>query len=130
MKKELNRREELERSSLEDHRRELDNVSLLVKQKEEEIKGIFAQHDAELEKVKEQFRQEYAVLLEKYHVQNARFRACNAKDGSSDTEDFSSKESFAQLEAEYRAFKRYFESQWKLAKKRIRREVLGKKSDE
>ena len=40
--------------------------------------------------------------------------------------DFTSKEGFALLEAEYYAFKRFYDAQWKLAKARIRREKLAK----
>lgn len=128
--RELSRREALERSNAQEYRRELDNASRLVRQKEEEIKQTVANYEAELEKLNDRFRAEYEALAEKYHLQSARLRAVRAGDGASDTEeDFSSKEAFAELEAEYRAFKRFFESQWRIAKKRIRRDQLWKKAD-
>ena len=40
---------------------------------------------------------------------------------------FLSKEEFLNLEAEYNAFKKYFESCWKETKKQIRRKELWKK---
>lgn len=42
-------------------------------------------------------------------------------------DDFTSKERFMELEAEFRAFEEFFETQWKYTKKRIRQEILGKK---
>ena len=42
-------------------------------------------------------------------------------------DDFTSKERFLELEAEFRAFEELFEKQWKYTKKRIRKEILGKK---
>lgn len=130
MKKELHRREELDRANAEKHRRELDEASQLVIQKDNEQKQTVAHYEEELEKLNTHFRAEYAALAEKYHLQKARLRANGNEDGASDTEeDFSSKEAFAGLEAEYRAFKRFFKSQWKIAKKRIRRDRLWKKAD-
>ena len=41
-------------------------------------------------------------------------------------EAFYTKESFAQLEAEYDAFRRFFQKQWKIARKQIRKEQLGR----
>lgn len=78
---------------------------------------------SELEELNNRFRGEYSALAEEYHLASARLRAQN---GESD-EDFSSKEDFARLEAEYRAFTSFFEKQWSLAKKRIRRDSLRKK---
>lgn len=43
-------------------------------------------------------------------------------------DDFTSKERFMELEAEFRAFEAFFETQWKYTKKRIRKEILGKKT--
>jgi hypothetical protein len=45
----------------------------------------------------------------------------------SDDEDLSDRESFARLDAQYQALRRFRAKQWKKAKKRIRKELLWKK---
>ena len=45
-------------------------------------------------------------------------------------EDFTSKERFLELEKEYEAFEELFRTQWGYTKKRIRRDILGRKSKE
>jgi hypothetical protein len=80
------------------------------------------QHAAELQKQRQQDLQKYEALNQQYRLAKARLRGQeqpNAEDCS--------KESFAELEAEYQAFQRYFEQQWKLTKKQIRKELLWKK---
>ena len=42
-------------------------------------------------------------------------------------DDFTSKERFLELEAEFKAFEQLFETQWKYTKKRIWKEILGKR---
>ena len=132
MKEELKRREWLERASGEKHRVELDQAKLLIHQKNEEIETISAEYEAKLETLNEQFRTEYATLAEKYHLLHARIHAIQSKDVAwdSDEEDFSTKEAFAKLEAEYRAFRRFFNAQWKIAKQRIRENKFKKKSNQ
>lgn len=88
----------------------------------EEAQKKVSELRAELDELNERFREEYSALAEKYHLASARLRA---RDGEND-EDFTSKEDFARLEAEYLAFKSFFDKQWSLAKKRIRREGLRK----
>ena len=44
-------------------------------------------------------------------------------------EDFTSKERFMELEKEFAAFEKLFKTQWGFTKKRIRKEILGKKPE-
>lgn len=129
MNHELSRREAAERMNDEAHRKELDKAALLVRQKDDELSKTAARYQEEIARLDERFRAEYAALSEKYHLLSARQRADKEGDGGSE-EDFTSKEAFAELEAEYRAFKRFFEAQWRLAKKKIRRDQLWKKKDQ
>ena len=43
------------------------------------------------------------------------------------SEDYTSRERFVELEAQYKAFNTYFQEQWKLTKKQIRKEILWAK---
>ena len=123
-KKELLRQQELSRLDLTKHRHELDTASLLVRQKDDEVKKAIANCQATLERQRASFEAEYSALAQKYHLLNARTHAKKAKEDLSNMEDMSSKESFRELEAEYRAFKLYFDTQWKKAKKEIRKKEL------
>ena len=61
-------------------------------------------------------------------MQCARVRGAKlAEGGAEKPETTLSKEEFLNLEAEYNAFKKYFESCWKETKKQIRRKELWKK---
>lgn len=77
--------------------------------------------EAEYQRQKQEFLDEYEVLKEKYHL------ACAVSRSFSDSEDCSSREAFEQLDAQYRAFRRFYNKQWKLARKQIRKEMLWKK---
>lgn len=131
MKDELHQRDLRERAVAAQHQKALDDLHLTISEKEAAMQTLIADHAAELESLTEKFRQEYAALAEEYHLQGARLHAMQAQSGTTDQgEDCSSKEAFAKLEAEYSAFKRFFNAQWKIAKKRIRRDHLWKKSDQ
>ncbi len=83
------------------------------------------QHAAELEKQKQQDLQKFEELNQQYRLAKARLHTQEQPNPEG-----CSKESFAELEAEYQAFQRYFEKQWKLTKKQIRKEMLwNKKKD-
>ena len=107
------------------HAQQLQDVQAAVdriKAQKAEEQRSFAE---ELERQKQNFSQEYGVLLEKYRLLSARSRAAaELEDTQITDEPFCGKEAFAGLEAEYEAFKRYFDRQWKLAKKQIRKEKL------
>lgn len=82
--------------------------------------------DAALERQRQEFLQEYETLGERYRLANARYRGLVQKSGGEE-EPCLTKEAFAELEAEYEAFQRYFDRQWKMVKKQIRKEKLWKK---
>ncbi|MBQ7344810.1 MAG: hypothetical protein IJW45_01950 [Oscillospiraceae bacterium] len=85
----------------------------------EEAQQRFAQ---ELEQQKQEFLREHGALAEKYRLANARNR-----DLSPDAGDCCTKEAFGELEKEFEAFRRFYEKQWKLTKKQIRKEKLWDK---
>ena len=64
---------------------------------------------------------EYEALKEKYHL------ACAMGRNLETAEDCSSREAFEALEAQYKAFGRFYDRQWKLARKKIRKDTLWKK---
>lgn len=67
---------------------------------------------------------EYEDLLEKHLTSEALVKALRAEKGSSNG-DFSDKAGFDQLEKEYKAFTRFYNSEWAQAKKKIRKNILN-----
>lgn len=87
--------------------------------------------NAQLEQQRQDFSLAYETLAEKYRLSNARVHALLHKQGLQISDaQFAAKDSFAELEAEYEAFKRFFAQQWKIAKKEIRKEQLWKRKNE
>lgn len=127
-KSELRRREESQRITAEKHKQELGYAQISLMHKDEEIKKINENHKDEIKKLNEKFNADYSLLAEKYNLQCARVRGAKlAEGGAEKPETTLSKEEFLNLEAEYNAFKKYFESCWKETKKQIRRKELWKK---
>ena len=84
-----------------------------------------AKFDQDLDYQKQLFQLEYEALEEKYRLLQAQDRAAAyLADPNAQGEIFLSKEAFARLEAEYAAYTRFFEQQWKQAKKQIRKDLL------
>lgn len=66
------------------------------------------------------------TFLEGETLRNAKTRALLIEKGVLSEEDsFTDKESFEELEKEYEAFRKFYKSRWKEAKKKIRREILN-----
>lgn len=96
---------------------ELEKVRLTL----EEGETALAEKTAELNK-------EHERILEEDTLIRAQLHGLRQQHGLiTDDEDFTSKERFLELEAEFQAFEKLFETQWKYTKKRIRKEILGKK---
>lgn len=82
------------------------------------------QHEAQLAQQKQEFLREYTALVAELNLANAKVRAHALASGNEDPhETFDTRETFAQLEAEYKAFARYYKKQWKLAKKQLRKQL-------
>lgn len=122
---ELRRREERERITAEKHRQELGYAETSLMRKDEEIKKITANQKEEIQKLTEKFNADYSELAERYRLQCAIMQGEQLANGNSEIKEKSlSKEEFLKLEAEYNAFKKYFEACWKETKKQIRRKEL------
>lgn len=119
--------EENQRLSKE-HAQEMDAAKRRVQEAEAQQEEAERRFAAEFEQQKQEFLNEYEALAEKYRLLNARNHVATERQGDQASEEpHYTKESFAELEAEYEAFKRYFDRQWKIAKKQIRKEQLWKK---
>lgn len=69
-------------------------------------------------------QEERAKLIEEKLVADARMKAI-LSNGGEIVENYTDKEKFDQLEKEYKAFTRFYKSQWKKAKKEIRKSLLN-----
>ena len=83
----------------------------------------------EIENEKRLLEESYSELEKEKRLAEAKLKAFMAEKGMmTGDEDFSSQRSFDELEREYAAFTRFYNSQWKKAKKEIRRNLLNLKS--
>ena len=96
---------------------ELEKVRLTLEQGETAL----AEKAADMNKEHEKILQEDTLIRAQLHGLRQQHGLIT------DEEDFTSKERFLELEAEFKAFEELFETQWKYTKKRIRKEILGKK---
>jgi DNA repair exonuclease SbcCD ATPase subunit len=73
-------------------------------------------------------KQENERLLRDKRVANANVYLLRDEQGK-DNEDFTSQMSFDELERTFQAFKKFYKEQWRLTKKTIRADVLGKSKE-
>ncbi len=69
--------------------------------------------------------EENAKLKEQMLLCEARMKAMRLQTGLMADEDFTERESFGALEAEYNAFKKFYDGQWAKTKKKIRKKILN-----
>jgi hypothetical protein len=91
---------------------------------------MFAQKTSdEKQRACDEILAEHDRLVEENLALSARIKALRAQVGQiDDSEDYSDKESFLELEREYDAFMRFYKKQWGKTKKRIRKELLSPKN--
>lgn len=97
-------------------------IRQLQEQENARLDTLRREYDLELQQQKQLFLQEYGALAESLRVENARHHAREGTDTA-----LSSREAFAELEAEYAAFRRFYKKQWKAAKQQIRHKHLDSK---
>ena len=113
---------EQKRLSDEAHASELDRCRAIISQKDEEYRKTVARLESESLAERESAKQRYEALHEKYSLLMARAHATEGSGGA----DFTSREEFLALEAEYRAFEKFFNAEWKKAKTHIRKTRLSR----
>lgn len=96
-----------------------ETAELRLRRAELQQEQLRRQFEEKLEHQQQEFQQEYALLGQKYRLASAMSRNLD--------ENCSSKEEFCTLEQEYEAFRHYYQKQWRLAKKQIRKDQLWKK---
>ena len=77
----------------------------------------------------ENYRKQIEAQKENIALQEARIIGLMEKLGIANPEDMTEKERFLELEREKDAFDRYFERNWGVAKRKIRRKILWRKKD-
>ena len=88
--------------------------------------STYAESTREDHRRREEAERENEILKEKNDLLQARLKALLAENGrANDNGEYSDKESFAQLEREYEAFKKFYKQQWSNTKKKIRKELLA-----
>ncbi|MGN0813802.1 MAG: hypothetical protein ACI4MH_01045 [Candidatus Coproplasma sp.] len=136
---EQRRAEEIE-SVNRSHRDELERVRQSNETQKEEMQKGFAAQIAEYERKLDdigkesakhqseiaQASEKYNKLDERYALLSAKYNAIRREHGLlTDKDDFTSKESFNQLERQYHIFTKFFKEEWRKTKKQIRKEVFA-----
>ena len=90
--------------------------------------ALAEQHAAELKQQRAEFEKAYETLSEKYTLANAKANAAAVQQAELSVDGVPvTHAAFAQLEAEYRAYRQYYRAVWKEAKKQIRKTQLSDK---
>ncbi len=123
-KKEIRRLEDVIRQNEQKHVHDMESASLRIKQKDDEADKAVLNARNQLQAEEAKFRSEYKALAEQYNLKSAQLMAKGLSENQKPDEDYSSKEAFIQLEAQYEAFRRFYEAEWKKAKRQIRKNSL------
>lgn len=87
-------------------------------------KALQAQHAATVAQLQQEYQAAYGALAEELALAQGKLRARDLAEGKEDpAEVFDTRQSFSRLEAQYKAFTRYYKQQWALAKKQLRRQI-------
>lgn len=97
-----------------------ETVELRLRHAEHQQEQLRQAFEEKLAQQRQEFEQEYEALGEQCRLAGALSRDLS-KDQSC------TKEEFGELEQQFHAFRRYYERQWRLTKKQIRKEQLWKK---
>jgi len=91
----------------------------------DEIGNKLIESRAEIERM----ASEYEAVVEEKRISDARIKALLIDSGAKfSDEDFTDKESFDELERELDAFVKFYDSRWKITKKKIRKKLLNYQS--
>jgi predicted RNase H-like nuclease (RuvC/YqgF family) len=122
--------EKLRRAEDENRRLDRNNTQLQESNQRQQAdfdarqKALQAQHAATIAKLKQEYQTAYGALADELALAQGKLRAMDLAEGKEDpTEVFDTRESFSRLEAQYKAFTRYYKQQWTLAKKQLRRQL-------
>ena len=115
--KELNdERVELERECEDKIAESIHNSSLLI-----------AEMEANKNKTINEMEEKYNEVIDQNIFYRAELTSIKYKNGTiKPNEDYTSREKFLELEEEFKAFNDYFEKQWSMTKKQIRKEIFKK----
>lgn len=118
LKKVILQLEDEERKLKRDNKISLERSAAEVLHCKEMLTAQAQKHSSELDKLTREFKQAYSELEEKYNL------LCAIDDAdklftTGDSPDRYSKEEFTRLDAQYKAYRKYYYSQWKKARRQI-----------
>lgn len=89
---------------------------------------LIAEMEANKNKTINEIEQKYNEVVDQNIFYRAELTSIKYKNGTiKPNEDYTSREKFLELEDEFKAFNEYFEKQWSMTKKQIRKEIFNKK---
>lgn len=132
--KNINQRNRALVSSLEE---KLNNCNNLLTQSISERKQKIDEYETKINEMETNYssllqveKEEKEALEKERTMMRGELNAIRAQHGQmTPSEDYTSRERFLELEAQYEAFHEYFKEQWKLTKKQIRKEILWSKNN-
>ncbi|MBR3751371.1 MAG: hypothetical protein IKK58_06315 [Clostridia bacterium] len=120
--------EDRERNLKRNHQINLERCTAEVSQCKDALAAEGERHASELKKLTDDFKKAYSELEEKYYLLCA-FDDADKLLKSDERPARYTREEFARLDAQYKAYKKYYLKQWKLAKKHIFLQVFKGNSD-
>ena len=132
--KNINQRNRALVSSLEE---KLNNCNTLLTQSIAERKQKIDEYETKINEIETNYssllqveKEEKEALEKERTMMRGELNAIRVQAGKmTPSEDYTSRERFLELEAQYEAFHEYFKEQWKLTKKQIRKEILWSKNN-
>ena len=89
---------------------------------------LIAEMEANKNKTINEMEEKYNEVIDQNIFYRAELTSIKYKNGTiKPNEDYTSREKFLELEEEFKAFNDYFEKQWSMTKKQIRKEIFKKK---
>lgn len=107
-----------------------DELSAKLKQMEKSCEDTVKSEQTKSEALKMQYEKQFAELKEQAALAKGELDGIRIQQGKmTPSQEYTSRERFTELEAEYEAFQKFFKKQWEFTKKEIRKSILWTKDE-
>lgn len=107
-----------------------DELNAKLKQMEKSCEDTVKSEQTKSEALKMQYEKQFAELKEQAALARGELDGIRIQQGKmTPSQEYTSRERFTELEAEYEAFQKFFKKQWEFTKKEIRKSILWTKDE-
>lgn len=107
-----------------------DELNAKLKQMEKSCEDTVKSEQTKSEALKMQYEKQFAELKEQAALAKGELDGIRIQQGKmTPSQEYTSRERFTELEAEYEAFQKFFKKQWEFTKKEIRKSILWTKDE-